>query len=63
MTYTEFIVENLMSGLHQKGRSLYMDNFYNSVQLPRKLLQKKIMLRELYALTASTIQMKLLLKN
>jgi hypothetical protein len=41
MTHTEFVVDNLMSGLYHKGRSLYMDNFYNSVQLSRKLLQKK----------------------
>lgn len=41
MTHTEFIVENLINGLHHKGRSLYMDNFYNSFQLSRKLLQKK----------------------
>lgn len=40
-THTEFVVENLTSGLHYKGRALYMDNFYNSVSLSRKLLQKK----------------------
>ncbi|KAL4121692.1 hypothetical protein QTP88_014155 [Uroleucon formosanum] len=41
MTHTEFVVDNLMSGLYHKGRSLYMDNFYNSVHLSQKLLQKK----------------------
>ncbi|VVC28111.1 PiggyBac transposable element-derived protein [Cinara cedri] len=41
MTHTEFVVDNLMNGLYHKGRSLYMDNFYNSVKLSRKLLQKR----------------------
>lgn len=27
MTHTEFLIENLMNGLHYKGRSLYIDNF------------------------------------
>ncbi|XP_022182835.1 piggyBac transposable element-derived protein 4-like [Myzus persicae] len=40
-THTEFVVEKLMDGLLYKGRSLFMDNFYNSVQLSRKLLSKK----------------------
>lgn len=40
MTHTEFVVDNLMNGLHHKERALYMDNFYSSVQLSIKLLQK-----------------------
>lgn len=39
--YTESIVENLMEGLFDRGRSLFMDDFYNSVQLSQKLLKKK----------------------
>ncbi|KAF0752657.1 piggyBac transposable element-derived protein 4-like [Aphis craccivora] len=41
LTEPEFVVEKLMDGLLYKGRSLFMDNFYNSVQLSRKLLSKK----------------------
>lgn len=31
MCHTEYLVEKLMNSLLYKGRSLYMDNFYNSV--------------------------------
>lgn len=40
MCHTEYVVEKLMIGLLYKGRSLYMDNFYNSVQLSQKMLKK-----------------------
>lgn len=40
MCHTEYVVEKLMFGLLYKGRSLYIDNFYNSVQLSKKLLKK-----------------------
>lgn len=36
MYRTKYVVEKLMIGLLYKGRSLYVDNFYNSVQLSQK---------------------------
>lgn len=64
MIFIEFFVENKMSGLYHKNRSLYMDNFYDRVQLSRKLLQKKIMLPEFHrGQTVNIILIKLLLKN
>lgn len=39
--HSESIVENLMEGLFDRGRSLFMDHFYNSVHLSQKLLKKK----------------------
>lgn len=41
LSHTEFVVHNLMKGLLNKGRSLFMDNFYNSVLLTKQLLEKK----------------------
>jgi len=41
LSHTEFVVDNLMNGLLYTGRSLFMDNFYNSVKLSRNLLIKK----------------------
>lgn len=38
--HTEYVVEKLMVGLLYKGRSLYMDIFYNSVKLSQNILQK-----------------------
>lgn len=35
ISYTEFVVEKLINGLLYKGRSLFMNNFYNSMQLTR----------------------------
>lgn len=41
ISHTEFMIEQLMDNLLCKGRSLFMVNFCNSVQLTRKLLIKK----------------------
>ncbi|XP_025191153.1 piggyBac transposable element-derived protein 4-like [Melanaphis sacchari] len=42
MTHTEFVVEQLLLEDHfYKGHSLFMDNYYNSVNLAHKLLEKK----------------------
>jgi len=40
-THTEYVVVKLMEGLTGCGRSLYMDNYYNSVKLAHILLTKK----------------------
>jgi hypothetical protein len=40
------IVINLMKPYLNKGHSLYMDNFYNSVTLSNLLLEKKLTRRE-----------------
>jgi len=37
-THTEYVVVQLMEGLTDCGRSLYMDNYYNSVKLAHTLL-------------------------
>lgn len=39
-THTEYVVIQLMEGLQSCGRSLYMDNYYNSVRLAKTLLNK-----------------------
>lgn len=39
--HTEYVVEKLMQNYLDKGYSLFMDNYYNSVQLAHKLLKKK----------------------
>jgi len=39
-THTEYVVVKLMEGLTGCGRSLYMDNYYNSVKLAHILLTK-----------------------
>jgi len=39
-THTEYVVVKLMEGLTDCGRSLYMDNYYNSVKLAHTLLVK-----------------------
>lgn len=39
-THTEYVVVKLMEGLTDCGRSLYMDNYYNSVKLAHTLLAK-----------------------
>lgn len=41
MSHTEYVVNKLMKNYLYKGRSLYMDNYYNSVHLAHKLLEKK----------------------
>lgn len=41
LSYTEFIVNNLMNGLFYKGRSIFIDNYYNSVTLSKNLLEKQ----------------------
>lgn len=41
LSHTEFIVHNLMNGLFYKVRSLFMDNYYNSVNLSKQLLLEK----------------------
>ncbi|XP_022159956.1 piggyBac transposable element-derived protein 4-like, partial [Myzus persicae] len=40
-THTEYVVVKLMEGLTDCGRSLYMDNYYNSVKLAHTLLAKR----------------------
>lgn len=54
LSHTEFVVHNFMKGLFYKGRSLFMDNYYNSVQLSKQLLGKKHMSQELYDPTVNT---------
>lgn len=39
--HTEYVVEKLMEGLFYSGRSLYMDNYYNSIKLAHNLLSKE----------------------
>jgi len=39
-THTEYVVVKLMESLTDCGRSLYMDNYYNSVKLAHTLLAK-----------------------
>ncbi|XP_025404973.1 piggyBac transposable element-derived protein 4-like [Sipha flava] len=39
-THTEYVVVKIMEGLTDCGRSLYMDNYYNSVKLAHILLAK-----------------------
>ncbi|XP_025190988.1 piggyBac transposable element-derived protein 4-like [Melanaphis sacchari] len=41
MSHTEYVVFKLMNGLFYEGRSLFMDNYYNSVHLSKLLLEKK----------------------
>lgn len=41
ISHTEDVVMNLMKGKLNNGHSLYMDNFYNSVDLAHKLLLKQ----------------------
>jgi len=41
ISHTENVVMNLMKGKLNNGHSLYMVNFYNSVDLAQKLLLKK----------------------
>lgn len=38
--HTEYVVEKIMVGLFHSDRSLYMDNYYNSVKLAHNLLSK-----------------------
>lgn len=40
LSHTEYVVIKLMEGLNSCGRSLYMDNYYNSVKLTHILLNK-----------------------
>jgi hypothetical protein len=40
-SHTEYVVNKLMENHLYKGHSLYMDNYYNSVDLAHKLLEKK----------------------
>lgn len=54
LSHTEFVVHNLMNGLFYKGRSLFMDNYYNSVHLSKQLLEKKHKSQELYNPTVNT---------
>lgn len=63
MFHTEFVVEKLLDNLLYKGRSLFMDNFYNSVQLTRKLLIKKTYKQKLYGLIKKIILKMSLDKN
>lgn len=39
-SHTENVVMNLMEGKLFKGHSLYMDNYYNSVNMARTLISK-----------------------
>ncbi|XP_060846480.1 piggyBac transposable element-derived protein 4-like [Rhopalosiphum padi] len=41
VSHTEYVVEKLMDNYLDKGYSLFMDNYYNSVQLAHKLLKRK----------------------
>lgn len=41
MTHTECVVEQLMEDHLYKGHSLFMDNYYNSVNVAHKLFKKK----------------------
>jgi hypothetical protein len=41
MSHTEYVVFKLMNELFYKGRSLFMDNYYNSAHLTEMLLEKK----------------------
>lgn len=41
LSHTEFVVHNLMNGLFYIGRSLFMNNYYNSMLLSKKLSKKK----------------------
>jgi len=41
VSHTEYVVDQLMNNYFDKGYSLFMDNYYNSVQLAHKLLQRK----------------------
>lgn len=56
--HTEYVVEKLMQNYFDKGYSLFMDNYYNSVQLAHKLLKKKRTVLELYAVIGNIIQKK-----
>lgn len=39
--HAEKVVKSLMKGFENKGHSLYMDNYYNSVSLSQQLIQSK----------------------
>jgi len=41
MSHTEYVVNKLMENNLYKRHSLYMNNYYNSVHLAHKLLEKK----------------------
>jgi len=41
VSHTEYVVEKPMDNYLDKGHSLFMDNYYNSVQLAHKLLKRK----------------------
>lgn len=44
--HTEFVVNKLMENNLYKGHSLYMDNYYTSVDLAHTLLEKKLIAQE-----------------
>ena len=41
LSHSEYVTLSLMEGLLKEGRTLYVDNFYSSVTLARKLLENK----------------------
>ncbi|KAL4083015.1 hypothetical protein QTP88_028345 [Uroleucon formosanum] len=41
VSHTEYVVDKLMQNYYDKGYSLFMDNYYNSVKLAHQLLQRK----------------------
>ncbi|KAE9542526.1 hypothetical protein AGLY_003387 [Aphis glycines] len=41
ISHTEYVVDKLMHNYYDKGYSLFMDNYYNSVKLAHQLLQRK----------------------
>lgn len=45
-SHTEFVVNKLMENHPYKGHLLYMDSYYNSVDLEHKLMEKKHIAQE-----------------
>ena len=57
------VVMNLIQDYLNKGYSLYMDNFYNSVELAENLLSQKTIVQALLGKVEKITLKKLLLKN
>lgn len=56
VNHTEYVVDKLMNNYFDKGYSLFMDNYYNSVQLTHKLLKNKHIVPELHGVIEKIIQ-------
>lgn len=57
--HVQHIVMSMMENHLNSGHALFMDNFYNSVELAEELLKKKLIVQGHYGKTEKTILVKL----